>query len=82
MSFNQAQKQAVTHDDGPCLVLAGPGSGNTLTSKARRNSGHYFYQICGYGNEAAAAGINGREKDSGYYGNLSRDLLRNSKVGI
>ena len=31
MSFNQAQKQAVTHDDGPCLVLAGPGSGKTLT---------------------------------------------------
>ena len=29
--FNQAQKQAVTHDDGPCLVLAGPGSGKTLT---------------------------------------------------
>lgn len=31
MSFNQAQKQAVTHRDGPCLVLAGPGSGKTLT---------------------------------------------------
>ncbi len=31
MSFNEAQKQAVTHQDGPCLVLAGPGSGKTLT---------------------------------------------------
>lgn len=31
MSFNQAQKKAVMHGDGPCLVLAGPGSGKTLT---------------------------------------------------
>lgn len=31
MSFNQAQKKAIMHGDGPCLVLAGPGSGKTLT---------------------------------------------------
>lgn len=31
MSLNQAQYEAIAHDCGPCLVLAGPGSGKTLT---------------------------------------------------
>ncbi len=31
MGFNQAQKRAVSHGAGPCQVLAGPGSGKTLT---------------------------------------------------
>ncbi len=31
MGFNQAQKRAVLHGTGPCQVLAGPGSGKTLT---------------------------------------------------
>lgn len=31
MSMNQAQKRAVAHKEGPCMVLAGPGSGKTLT---------------------------------------------------
>lgn len=29
-SFNEEQKKAITHKDGPMLVLAGPGSGKTL----------------------------------------------------
>lgn len=31
LSLNQAQKEAVMHKDGPCMVLAGPGSGKTFT---------------------------------------------------
>ena len=31
MSFNKAQDQAISHKDGPCMVLAGPGSGKTFT---------------------------------------------------
>lgn len=29
-SFNEEQKRAITHKDGPMIVLAGPGSGKTL----------------------------------------------------
>lgn len=29
MAYNEAQKQAISHVNGPCMVLAGPGSGKT-----------------------------------------------------
>ncbi len=37
MKFNDAQEQAIRHIDGPCLVLAGPGSGKTavITDRTR-----------------------------------------------
>lgn len=31
MQFNEAQREAILHKDGPMLVLAGPGSGKTAT---------------------------------------------------
>ncbi len=35
MGLNRAQGMAAAHKDGPCLVLAGPGSGKTLTIARR-----------------------------------------------
>ena len=35
MSLNHAQREAVSHHTGPCMVLAGPGSGKTLTIAKR-----------------------------------------------
>ena len=35
MSLNDAQKEAVAFYEGPCMVLAGPGSGKTLTIAKR-----------------------------------------------
>ena len=35
MSLNHAKTEAVAHNKGPCMVLAGPGSGKTLTIAKR-----------------------------------------------
>lgn len=43
MQMNQAQEQAVSHLDGPMLVLAGPGSGKTLVITERSR---YLIEHC------------------------------------
>ena len=43
MSLNKAQKEAVSHKEGPCLVLAGPGSGKTTVVTKRVQ---YLVQDC------------------------------------
>ena len=35
MSLNNTQIQAIAHKDGPCMVLAGPGSGKTTVITKR-----------------------------------------------
>lgn len=44
MQFNKAQIQAIQHNKGPCMVIAGPGSGKTtvLTHRIR-----YLIDRCG-----------------------------------
>lgn len=44
MDFNPSQIQAIHHTDGPCLVLAGPGSGKTAVVTKRAEQ---LITVCG-----------------------------------
>ncbi|MCP1101508.1 DNA helicase-2/ATP-dependent DNA helicase PcrA [Aequitasia blattaphilus] len=43
MNLNRSQEKAVAHENGPCLVVAGPGSGKTYTIATRIK---YLIQTC------------------------------------
>lgn len=45
MTLNHAQEKAVAHGEGPCLVLAGPGSGKTLTIAKRIEYLIKYYKV-------------------------------------
>ncbi|MFR8671711.1 MAG: UvrD-helicase domain-containing protein [Christensenellales bacterium] len=95
MSLNHAQKEAVAHYQGPCMVLAGPGSGKTLTIAKRIEYliKEYkvrpeeilvitFYKICGGRDAAAVLSCHGKSTASGNLWYLSRDLLWDFKMGL
>ncbi len=46
MEINESQREAITHHTGPCMVLAGPGSGKTAVITRRTKN-----LITGYGVE-------------------------------
>ena len=91
MGFSQAQKKAVTHGAGPCQVLAGPGSGKTLTIVNRIR---YLIEECHVRPEEilvvtftrfAAAEMKERlseEKYSGHGRHVPWDLLWYPEMGV
>ena len=45
MKFNESQHAAISHYTGPCLTLAGPGSGKTLVITRRTKNLIEKYQV-------------------------------------
>ena len=43
MAFNQSQEEAIHHENGPMMVLAGPGSGKTTVITHRTK---YLIEEC------------------------------------
>lgn len=88
MGFNKAQNEAIMHGKGPCQVLAGPGSGKTLTIVNRikylieRYEVRpeeilvvYFYPFCGGRDEIQTLQPGGKIKCSGYCRNVSMAFI-------
>ena len=92
-SLSQAQKSAVLHGKGPCLVLAGPGSGKTMTIVNRikylieelhvRPEEILVITFTKYAATEMKLRLQyGREKTSGNNGHVSRNLLWYFEMGV
>ena len=79
MSFNQAQQEAVSHNEGPCLVLAGPGSGKTLTIVGRIQKLMQTYHVSP---EEPLFFSDEGDSPCCHLRNISWNLLWDFKVGI
>ncbi len=95
MGFNEAQAQAIQHTDGPCLVLAGPGSGKTLTivnrvkyliekQKVRPEEILVvtFTRFAAAEMKSRLCLVMGKQRSSGYSGYISWNLLWNPEMGL
>ena len=88
MSLNHAQTEAVAHNEGPCMVLAGPGSGKTLTIAKRIEYLITKYKVrpeeilvITFTKYAAQANLWSVFLCC-YIRNVSRNLLRNPEMGV
>ena len=79
MGLNRAQGMAAAHKDGPCLVLAGPGSGKTLTIARRIEYLIVKYKVRP---EEILVITFTKTRNTGNLRNLSRDLLWYPEMGI
>lgn len=96
MSLNHAQTEAVAHNEGPCMVLAGPGSGKTLTIAKRIEYLITKYKVrpeeilvITFTKYAAQEMKERTRRICGpssyavtYIRNVSRNLLRNPEMGV
>ena len=79
MKLNPQQNEAVHYIDGPCLVLAGAGSGKT---RVIINKIAYLIQTCGYNARNIAAGTFTNKAAREMKERLSQELGRKETRGI
>lgn len=93
MQFNEAQQEAVDFYQGPCLTLAGPGSGKTavITHRTKNLIEKYgvspseilvvtIYKSSRYGDEGAFSFANESDIHNGYFWYFSCGVFYGIKV--
>lgn len=86
--YNDSQVKAIGHFNGPCLTLAGPGSGKTavITERTKKPDhkiscesvqyfSDYFYKSRSSGNEDPFLKSDGKRFVSGHIWNIPRRLF-------